>query len=102
LVPARRIDGVFGLVDLAATSLGLTGAAADPSLGGSDRSDWIRGVCAGPRETWIRMPSVPPFPPNCPETWEGMRAVDRLTVRRRDGSLWLDETVGAGGRTGFC
>ena len=90
LKPARRADGVFGLIDLGATSLGLLGCQAGPEVGGTDWSGCLRGESAGPGEALIRMPSVPPFPPNCPKAWTGVRTTERTTVWNSDGSLWLD------------
>ncbi|MEZ5275354.1 MAG: sulfatase-like hydrolase/transferase [Opitutaceae bacterium] len=90
LKPAQRADGVFGLIDLGATSLGLIGSQGAPEVGGRDQSGWLRGECAGPTETFIRMPSVPPFPPNCPKAWSGIRGMGRTTVWNSDGSPWLD------------
>lgn len=89
LPPARRADGVFGLIDLAATSLGLAGSAGRSPVGGTDRSDWIKGQAAGPAAAFISMPSVPPFPPNCPKAWAGTRTLDRVTVRNEDGTPWM-------------
>lgn len=89
LEPGRRTDGVFGLNDLAKTSLGLAGAGGSECLGGEDQSAWIGGSRVGPRAVGISLPSVPPFPPNCPRAWKGVRTVDQMATWNEDGSPWL-------------
>ena len=89
LEPGRRTKGVFGLMDLAATTMGLTGAEGDRLIGGSDLSPWIRGQSEGPDSVSINMPSVPPFPPNCPQSWSGIRTRTGMEVCSEDGALWM-------------
>lgn len=89
LDPGSRSGGIFGLSNLAATSLGLAGVAQKPWVGGEDLSGWIRGSERGPETVAISMPSAPPFPPNCPRAWKGIRSIDRMAVWNEDRSPWL-------------
>lgn len=89
LDPGMRTDGVFGLNNLASTSLGLAGVKTSQGVGGEDLSSWIRGSESGPEAVSISMPSVPPFPPNCSRAWNGIRTVDRMAVWNEDRSPWL-------------
>ena len=89
LEPACRKEGVFGLMDLAATTMGLAGIEGSRLIGGSDLSPWIRGHAEGPEAVAISMPSVPPFPPNCPRSWRGVRTRTELAAWDEDGSPWM-------------
>jgi len=89
LEPAGCTEGVFGLMDLAATTMGLAGIEGKRLIGGSDLSPWIRGRSEGPKAVAISMPSVPPFPPSCPRTWRGVRTRTGLAAWGEDGSPWL-------------
>ncbi len=87
--PARREEGIFGLRDLAATTLGLVGMARSGGLGGNNLSAWVRGEGNGPSSVVISMPSVPPFPPNCPRAWSGVRTDRYLAIWNEDRTPWL-------------
>jgi arylsulfatase A-like enzyme len=89
LEPARCTDGVFGLMDLAATTMGLAGIEAERLIGGSDLSPWIRGRSGGPEAVAISMPSAPPFPPSCPRPWRGVRTKTGLATWGEDGDPWM-------------
>jgi len=89
LESASRGDGVFGLMDLAATTMGLAGLEGSCRIGGSDLSSWIRGHAEGPEAVAIGMPSVPPFPPNCPWSWSGIRTRTELAAWGEDGTPWM-------------
>jgi hypothetical protein len=77
------------LMDLAATTLGLAGIEGNRSIGGSDLSPWILGHSEGPEAVAISMPSVPPFPPSCPQSWRGVRTRTEVAVWGEDGNPWM-------------
>ena len=89
LDPGCRSEGVFGLMDLAATTLGLAGVEGNRFIGGSDLSPWILGRSEGPEATVISMPSTPPFPPSCPRSWRGVRTRTEMAVWGEDGNPWM-------------
>lgn len=70
--PRGRIDGLFSLVDLMATTLGLAGVPVPTWSQGTDFSPAIRGeACTGPQEVLIEMHNNPRWNPRFTD-WRGL------------------------------
>ncbi|NWF65663.1 MAG: sulfatase-like hydrolase/transferase [Chloroflexi bacterium] len=72
-IPARGgVDGLFSLVDLLPTTLGLAGLPVPPWCQGTDWSARLRGAdVAGPTEVLLEMQGVPRWEPRF-QDWRGL------------------------------
>jgi arylsulfatase A-like enzyme len=82
----QRIHTPVSLADLPATALALAGTAIPAQWPGAD----LRLIAPdAEREVSLSMPSVAPFPQQCPQTWTAVRTRDEIRVAGPDCLPWL-------------